>query len=418
MDATIVSVGHELITGACIDTNSAWLSEELTRVGVHTIAHVTVGDDVERICGAITGGLSNADLVIVSGGLGPTADDLTRQGVAAAVGRPLEENPEALRQIRAMFERWQRPFDEANTVQAMIPSGCKMIPNLRGTAPGIAYTSGQKRLYALPGVPSEMKAMFREAIAPTLVGCSIGSIVRSRQIRCFGMAEARVGELLADLMVRGRNPLVGTTASDAVITVRLTAEGLDEAAVERLLDSDAAEVRQRLGRAVFGDGEVSLAEVVAGLLLEQGRTVATAESCTGGLLAKQLTDISGSSAYFVRGLVTYSNEAKIELLNVPAAMIEAEGAVSEPVARAMAIGCRATAGTDFALAITGIAGPTGGAPPAKPVGLVFIGLADARTVDVKRVLLGEHLSRREIRDRSCKVALNLLRLCLAESPVD
>ncbi len=188
--------------------------------------------------------------------------------------------------------------------------------------------------------------------------------------------------------------------------------------MERLLDSDVAEVRQRLGRAVFGDGEVSLAEVVAGLLLEQGRTVATAESCTGGLLAKQLTDISGSSAYFVRGLVTYSNEAKIELLNVPAAMIEAEGAVSEPVARAMAIGCRATAGTDFALAITGIAGPTGGAPPAKPVGLVFIGLADARTVDVKRVLLGEHLSRREIRDRSCKVALNLLRLCLAESPVD
>ena len=414
MDAAIVSVGHELVTGQSVDTNSAWLSGELTRVGVRVVRHVTVGDDEEAIRGAIEACWAEAELIIITGGLGPTADDLTRQGVAAAIGEPLEENAEALGQIQALFERWQRPFHESNKVQALIPRGCRVIANPRGSAPGIAYDKAGKRLFALPGVPVEMKVMFRQSVAETLPILTGETSIRQRRLLCYGIPEAKLGELLADLMVRDRNPLVGTTASHGIISVRIHAEGGDEVEAERLLDHDAVEVRERLGRAVFGEGETTLAEAVAKLLNEQGKTVATAESCTGGLLAKQLTDVSGSSAYFLRGYVTYSNEAKTDLLSVPAPLIEADGAVSESVARAMANGCRAAAGTDIALSITGIAGPTGGQPPEKPVGLVYISLADASGVEVKGLRFGEHLDRAEIRDRGAKTALNLLRLRLLD----
>ncbi len=414
MDAGIISVGDELVTGQGLDTNSAWLSEGLVRVGVRVAGHVTVGDDVERIQGAIGEGLDQADLVIVTGGLGPTPDDLTRQAVAAAIGEPLEENAEALGQIQAMFERWQRPLHEANKIQALIPRGCRVVPNPRGTAPGIAYTRGSKQLFALPGVPSEMKAMFEASVVPALPVQAGGRCIRLRRLLCYGISEAKVGEILADLMIRGRNPLVGTTASQGIISVRIVAEAVAVAEADRLLDEDAAEVRKRLGRAIFGEDEATLAEAVAELLAEQAKTVATAESCTGGLLAKQLTDISGSSTYFLRGYVTYSNKAKSALLSVPDTLIEAEGAVSEAVARAMASGCKAAAGTDLAISITGIAGPTGGTPLARPVGLVYVGLARASGVEVKRMLFGEHLSRAEIRDRSCQTALNLLRIRLLD----
>ncbi len=414
MDAVIISIGTELVTGQTVDSNSAWLASRLTPLGVQVVEHLTVGDDRERVTAAIRRGLEQADLVIATGGLGPTPDDLTREAISEAISAPLVLDEGALAQIQDLFARWQRSMPESNRSQAMIPQGCAALPNPRGSAPGIMYHEGTKRLFALPGVPNEMKAMFEASLGPELRGLGVETRTRSARLQCFGISEAKLGEVLGDLMARGRNPQVGTTASGAILSVRILARGRDADEAQRLADADSVEVRRRLERVVFADGEESLQAVVAGRLLEENRTVATAESCTGGLLAKRFTDIPGSSAYFLRGYVTYSNQAKIELLSVPEELIEAEGAVSGPVVRAMASGCLEASGADFALAITGIAGPTGGSPPERPVGLVYIGLADADGVEVKRYLIGDHWSREEIRDRSCKCALNLLRLRLLQ----
>jgi nicotinamide-nucleotide amidase len=356
--------------------------------------------------------LDGASLVILTGGLGPTLDDVAREAIAAALGEPLEENSEALAQVRAFFDRWQRPMPESNRRQAMIPRGCEVIPNPRGTAPGIRCNRDDRHLYAFPGIPAEMQAMFNAAVLPRLHAVTGGATTESARLLCFGISEAKLGELLADLMQRGRNPSVGTTASHAILSVRVLSEGGSAEEARRLLQADVAEVRRRLGTTIFGEGEDTLESVVARLLVEHGKTIATAESCTGGLLSKRLTDIPGSSAYFLRGYVTYADAAKVDLLAVPADLVSKHGAVSEPVAGAMALGCRRAAGSDYAISITGIAGPTGGSPPEKPIGLVYIGLAHSTGVETLRVLCGDHLTRDEIRDRSCKMALNLLRLRL------
>ena len=265
-------------------------------------------------------------------------------------------------------------------------------------------------MIALPGVPSEMKEMFEACVAPRL-GQEGGPCTLSARLHCFGIGEAKVGETLADLMARGRNPLVGTTASQAVITIRILASSEKSPAARALLDADRSEIRRRLGVAVFGEEDDTLHGVLARLLIERRQTIATAESCTGGLLGKLLTDVPGSSAYFVRGYIVYSNQSKSELLQVPGDVIEKQGAVSEEVARLLAANARVAAGSDYALSITGIAGPGGGSAE-KPVGLVYIGLATESGVEVRRVLLGDHLSREEIRDRACKTALNMLRIKL------
>lgn len=412
MDAVIISCGTELTTGQCVDTNSAWLSAQLTPVGVHVVEHVTVGDDAAHLVSVIRRAIDIANLVIITGGLGPTLDDITREAIAAALGVPLFEDAEALAQIRAFFERWQRPMPESNRGQAMIPRGCEIIPNPRGTAPGIYHIHGDRRLYAFPGIPAEMQVMFNETVLPKLRAAAGGATIASARLLCFGISEAKLGEVLSDLMRRGRNPAVGTTASHAILSVRVLAYGPSPEEARELLRADTDEIRRRLGTIVFGEGDDTLEAVVARLLIEQHKTIATAESCTGGLLAKRLTDIPGSSAYFLRGYVTYADDAKVELVGVPAELISQHGAVSEPVAKAMALGCRAAAGSDYALSITGIAGPTGGSPPEKPVGLVYIGLAHSAGVETLRFLCGEHLTRDEIRDRSCKTALNLLRVRL------
>ncbi len=415
MNAVIISCGTELVTGQCVDTNSAWLSARLTAAGVRVAAHVTVGDDAEELAGAVRKALQEAELVLLSGGLGPTPDDLTREAIASAIDEPLLENTEALAQIVRFFERWQRPMPESNRRQATLPRGCGVIANPRGTAPGIRHVRGDRRLYAFPGVPAEMKAMFEAEVGPLLSQLTGGARTKSACLRCFGISEARLGELLADLMQRGRNPSVGTTASQAILSVRVLAEGDSAEAARRLLSTDVSDIRRRVGSPIFGENDDTLEGIVAGLLVAQGKTIAVAESCTGGLLAARLTDVPGSSAYFLRGYVAYSNAAKTELLGVATDLITEQGAVSEPVARAMAAGCRERAGTDYAIAITGIAGPAGGSPD-KPVGLIFIALAESTDVRVSRHLLGEHLSREEVRDRACKTALNMLRLRLVLGP--
>ncbi len=265
----------------------------------------------------------------------------------------------------------------------------------------------------MPGVPFEMQEMFRRSIQPELLEKAGGRSVQGRKIVCFGAGESDIANQIADLMQRGRNPLVGTTPHEMIIGVRVVATGGSPQEARDLLEQDVAEIRRRLGDLVYGEDDDTLAAAVGWMLIERKLTVATAESCTGGWLAKSLTDLSGSSAYFLRGYVTYSNAAKSELLGVPAAMIQQFGAVSEEVARAMAMGCKARAGTHYAIGITGIAGPTGGSAE-KPVGLVYIAIAGPKGVEARRLTFGEHLQRWQIRDRATKVALNMLRLAVME----
>jgi nicotinamide-nucleotide amidase len=409
--AAILSCGNELILGSVVDTNTAWLAARLSELGISTTLHITVGDDEEDICTAVLEAAGKAGTVIVTGGLGPTLDDVTRQAVAKALGAELHEDPVCLEHIKDFFARRGRAMRETNRVQALIPAGAKPIHNSRGTAPGFRAQLGQATIYVVPGVPLEMQEMFARSVRPELLDKGGGRSVASRKLLCFGAGESDVAGQIADLMVRGRNPLVGTTPHEMIIGVRIVATGSSPQETRDLLDKDAAEIRRRLGDLVFGEDEDTLAEAVGRMLIDAKRTVATAESCTGGWLAKSLTDLSGSSSYFLRGYVTYSNQAKTELLGVPAGMIEQFGAVSEEVAGAMAMGCKTRAGTDFAIGITGIAGPTGGTA-AKPVGLVYIALAGPEGVDVRKTNFGEHLLRWQVRDRATKVALNMLRLAM------
>lgn len=413
MDAVILSVGTELVTGQCLDTNAAWISSRLTEYGVRVVRHVTVGDELKRLSMSIRHAIKAGNLVVMTGGLGPTEDDLTRHAVAAALGVKLEKSAEATKQVTAFFAQWGRRMSDTNLRQALVPQGCAVIANPRGSAPGILWESDGTMLVAMPGVPAEMKAMFESVILPQLD--TRGRAIVSQRVQCFGISESKVGEILSDMMGRERNPLVGTTASDGVISIRVIASGSTRETASQRLEADLSEIERRIGDPVFGRGDRSLQESVASLLQRTGQTVATAESCTGGLIAKRLTDVPGSSAYFPRGFVTYGNDSKMEELGVRGDLIEKNGAVSESVARAMARGCRVRAKSDFAIAVTGIAGPGGGCPPDKPVGLVYVALSWADDCDVRRYQMGEHLTRGEVRDRAAKHALNLLRLVLLES---
>jgi len=406
--AELISIGTELTAGLTVDTNAAWLARALAELGIGAARHVTVADDLEAIAGEIARAAASADLVLVTGGLGPTADDRTRQGLARAMGVALRADPVLLERLRAFFQSRGYRWCEANARQAEVPRGASALENRWGTAPGLRAQVGRAAVYCLPGVPREMQEMFTNCVAAELrVGRSRG-VILTRTLWCFGAGESWIGQQIQDLMAPGQAVTLGTTAQERIIGLRLSAQGDDRTAVESQFDSCEAEVRQRLGDLVFGRDDETLASVVGGLLRERRQTLATAESCTGGMLAEWITDVPGSSDYFLRGVVTYSNQAKIDLLGVPAAAIEQHGAVSAEVAEAMAAGCRRNAGTDYALSVTGIAGPSGGTPN-KPVGLVFVGLAGAGGCDVRRFTFGHHLSRAAIRQRSCSAALDRLR---------
>ncbi len=413
MRARIISTGTELTLGQAIDANAPWLAQQLAGLGIECTGHVVVPDDQMRIRDAIATASSETEIVLVTGGLGPTPDDLTRFALADVLSVGLLSDEASLKQIEAFFQRRNRSMSEANRVQAMFPEGARPIENTCGTAPGMHARVRGADVYVMPGVPFEMRQMFDRDIRPSLVGKASACFILQRTLRTFGAPEAEIGEKLADLMRRGRNPSVGTGAADLIISIRINARQESEEAARRLLEADAAEVRRRLGSAVFGEGDETLADAVAKLLTAHRRTVATAESCTGGLIAKRLTNVPGSSAYFVQGVVSYANEAKCRLLGVSPELIIARGAVSAEVAQAMAVSCRRMAATDYAISATGIAGPTGGTAE-KPVGLVYIGLADVHGVTVKELRLGETLPREAVRDRAAKASLNLLRLHLSK----
>jgi len=420
MNAIILSIGDELVLGQTLDTNSAWLSARLAEVGCGVLAHITVADDQPVIEQAIRQSAPRCDVLLISGGLGPTEDDLTRQSLAEVMGQPLEMDQQWLAELEKFFAARNRPMPPANRIQAMIPRGARMIANTAGTAAGIhasLRTDGREcRVFVMPGVPKEMKIMFDRDVLPHVREASGGAVILSRTLHTFGLGESAVAQMLGDLMRRDRSPSVGTTVSGGIVSLRVNARFGAMAEARDKLEETSAACRRALGSLIFGEDEQTLQQVVGRMLKSapSSSTIATAESCTGGLLAKMLTDVPGSSTYFSYGWVTYANAAKEQLLGVSRELLEAHGAVSEPVVLAMAAAARSRAASTYAQAISGVAGPDGGTP-AKPVGTVCIALAHPGGAFARTFLFPG--DREFIRDRSAKMALSLLRYhLLGEQP--
>jgi nicotinamide-nucleotide amidase len=356
--AEIIGVGTEFLLGQIANSNAQWISERLADIGVDVLHHQAVGDNVERIADAFRLALSRADAVIVTGGLGPTQDDITRDGLALALGVKLERHREIEDFLRERFAGYGREMAEINLVQADVPEGARYILPERGTAPGlVSETADGKVVYAVPGVPAEMREMMEGTILPELGERGGGAAIVSRVLRSTGVAESKVAELLADLFERSSNPTVAYLASSGEVKVRLTAKAATHGEAEDLLAPLAAEVARRLAPHVFTTGDEELEQVVGRELRARRRTVACAESLTGGGLAARLTKAPGASEYFLGSAVTYTAKAKHDVLRVSQETIDGPGVVSEECAREMAAGARELFGADVALALTGVAGP-------------------------------------------------------------
>ncbi|MEN6332652.1 MAG: competence/damage-inducible protein A [Phycisphaerales bacterium] len=407
--ASIVSIGNELLSGKTVDTNAAYIAAQLRTVGVPVLGVYGVGDEEPAIRQRLALAAQEADFIIISGGLGPTDDDLTRQAIAGFLGTDLVLREDLLATLRQFFERRAIEMVQRNVVQAYIPRGASPILNERGTAPGIRAEFDGKVLYSMPGVPSEMRHMLDTFVLPELRRLATDQAIVVKRLRCFGAGESKIAEMIGDAMERGRNPLVNCTVHDGVITLEVVAMASQADEAEAMATREEQSLRAVLGDLVFGTDLQTLGEVVGGCLVETGRTLAVAESCTGGLLASLITDVPGSSRYFTHGWVTYSNAAKQSELMVPPEMIDQYGAVSEQVAQAMAQGARRRSGADYAIGITGIAGPGGGSE-LKPVGLVYIAVDSREGAETSRYVFS--WDRSAVRLRTAQTALNLLRLKL------
>jgi nicotinamide-nucleotide amidase len=405
--ASIVSVGNEVLSGQTVDTNAAYLSSRLLSIGIPVVSSYTVGDNVDLIVRALNLADVDAELILVTGGLGPTDDDLTRQAFAKLLGVELEMRSELLQKIQDFFERRGLQMPEKAKVQAYIPVGARALANNFGTAPGIMAGKEDKLYVSMPGVPSEMKQMFEGWVLPGLKQFAGEQTIVVRKLKCFGAGESTIAELVGKVMERGRNPLINCTACRGVVTLHIIAAAKAEGEAREMAEKDEELLMGLLGEVVYGRGEQTLGEVVGEKLAQQKKKIAVAESCTGGWLAKLLTDVPGASRYFTRGWVTYSDNAKTEELGIPADLIEEYGAVSEQVAKAMAQGARENTGTDFAIGITGIAGPTGGSEQ-KPVGLVYVSVDSDNGCETKRLVISG--DREFIRVLAAQTALNMLRL--------
>lgn len=375
MVGEIVAVGTELLLGQILNTNARYLAEALAGLGIDVYYQTVVGDNRGRLAGVLGQALGRSDLVVTCGGLGPTADDLTREAVADALGVPLVEDEAARRVVEAYFRRRGLALPEGNRRQWLLPAGARALENARGSAPGFVVEAAGKVVVSLPGPPAELQPMFEEQVLPFLEALPGrgGTVILSRVLHLCGIGEAAAEERVSDLMA-GRNPTLAPYAHPGQVDLRLTAKAGSREAARALLAPLEEEVRRRLGEHVFGaDGE-TLEGVVGELLRARGLTLALAESCTGGMVGERITRVSGSSDYFLFGAVTYANEAKERVLGVPAGTLRRWGAVSRQTAVAMAEGARRAIGADVAVSVTGIAGPTGGTPE-KPVGTVYFGLS-------------------------------------------
>ncbi|HUI44615.1 MAG TPA: competence/damage-inducible protein A [Nitrospirota bacterium] len=406
MRAEIIATGTELLTGGSLDTNSVFLSEELMLVGLETAFKTVVGDDEKNMEEVLKRALERVDAVIITGGLGPTEDDITRKVIAKITKKRLILNEDALKAVHARLAGRGREVVIPNERQALIPAGARLLQNPAGTAPGFYIDEEGVFLAVLPGVPREMRAMYSEGLRPALEHRFGGkSFIRRRVLRTCGMSESAVNQAIQDIMRRG-DPVVGLSVKGTGVDIRIIARGSTAENSQALTDRTESAIREKLGDAVYGVDGVEMEEVVGALLKQRRLTLAVAESCTGGLIGARITNIAGSSEYFERAAVVYSNLAKTEMLGVPADIIERRGAVSGEVAAAMAEGIRQAAHTALGLSVTGIAGPEGGTEK-KPVGLVYTALASSQGVKtLEHHFLG---NREQIRLRASQMALDMVR---------
>ncbi len=376
MKVEIINTGTELLLGAVVNTHLSYLAQKLLPLGLTVQRQVTVGDDHLIIRVAFAEAIERADLVIATGGLGPTSDDITRDVVAELTERKLVFHPEIMERIEARFRHRRFPMPESVRVQAMVPEGAIVLTNDHGTAPGLALEHKGKWIILLPGPPRELKPMLEEVVRPLLREKLTLPIVDVRTFRTCGIGESMVEEIVGKQLLALPGCEVGYCARPSEVDLRIIVRAKTQTEARSIADRAQDIIRQNLGEWIFGSNDDRLEAVILKALAARKQTLAVAESCTGGLLANRLTNIPGSSDVFRNGCVTYSNESKTRLVGVSASLIEQHGAVSEPVARAMAEGVRAGSATDYGIGITGIAGPTGGTPQ-KPVGLVYIALASA-----------------------------------------
>ena len=406
MNAEIVAVGSEMLTPERVDTNSLYLTAELNNLGVEVVGKFVVGDHLERLASAVRLAVSRSEIVILSGGLGPTEDDLTREAVAQALDRKLSFNTQIATQLEERFARLKRKMAEVNKRQAFVIDGADILPNDRGTAPGQWVEESGAVVMLLPGPPHELKAMFERQCLPRLLRIVPKQVIRTIELRVAGMGESDLDQLIAPVYKKYENPATTILAAAGDIQIHLRARCATELEAETLLAEVAGPIELLLGDRIYSRKGQSMEAVVGDLLRQQRATVAVAESCTGGLLGERFTSVSGSSDYFVGGFITYSNELKMELLGVTRQILAEHGAVSKEAAEAMATGARRRADSTYALSITGVAGPDGGTE-AKPVGTTFIGLANRDSVEVtQRQFIGD---RNRIRMFASQIALDLLR---------
>jgi len=406
MDAEIIAVGSELLTPLYQDTNSLFLTERLNSLGIEVRFKTVVGDRADDLATALRESLSRSPLIILTGGLGPTEDDLTRGVVSGVLRRPLREVPEIRRQIEERLARFGRPMAENNLRQAMVPQGAVWLENNNGTAPGIWIEHDHNIVVLLPGPPGELEAMFDAACLPRLTQASTGQRIKTRVYKVVGLPESEVDKRAAAIYGAYQNPTTTILAKPGAIEIHLRARAATDQEAEARLAELGDQIELALGEYIFSTRGESLEEVVGMYLVMRQKTVAVAESCSGGLLAERLTRNSGSSNFFLGGAICYSNALKTSLAGVPTTLIEEHGAVSQPVAQAMAEGIRARTGASLGVGITGIAGPTGGSRE-KPVGLVFIGLADERGTQVREFRFPGN--RERVRLWATQMALEMIR---------
>ena len=382
MKCEIIAVGTELLLGNIVNSNARYLSEKLAELGIDVHYHITVGDNIGRLKEAIETSLKRSDMIITTGGLGPTDDDLTKDGVAEALGLKLIPHKQSLEKIEAYFKEANRPMPECNKKQGYIPEGAIVLENDNGTAPGIMVEKDEKVIILLPGPPKEMMPMFANKVY-TYLKAKSSFVIRSKTLRVVGVGESTIQELLQHIFDEQSNPTIAPYAKDGEVHLRITAKCQNEVEANIMLQEMEAKITNILQESIYGYDEESLEYIVYKLLKEKSMTISIAESCTGGMISSRLTNVSGVSSVFMNSIVTYSNEAKINFLNVKENTLIKYGAVSAETAQEMAKGIMQVSGTDIGLSVTGIAGPEGGTLD-KPVGLFYIGIAIGDVVETHK----------------------------------
>ena len=411
MTVELICVGTEILLGNIINTNAAYLAEKCAALGLSCYFQIVVGDNETRLTEVLQTAMSRSDIVILSGGLGPTEDDLTKEVAAKVCDRELYMHEPSRQALESFFVSRHMEMTENNWKQAMMPEGAIVLENPNGTAPGVIIETEKAKVILLPGPPNELCPMFENSVAPYLAGLT-SQVICSRTVKICGVGESKAETMIRDLIDAQTNPTLATYAKTGEVHIRVTAGAENEKDAHNLIDPLVEELKKRFGKAIYSTEEdMTLEQAVAELLNDRGLTVTCAESCTGGLLSGRLVNVPGVSGVYKAGFVTYSNEAKHELIGVRESILRKYGAVSPQTAREMALGAARAARSDVAVAVTGIAGPDGGTPE-KPVGLVYIGCSVKGDVSVKKYQFSG--SRSKIRESTVAAALTLLRRCVME----